>query len=513
MITTDRVFTLLAALSAVLSVVALPLLAMNNVPFSALFVAGLGVAGSLCLAALAFLISRRIAATTASVESIKVHMATLARLVREKSEKFERAEAARLLDRKALNLADSATGQGDGRPVENPDAQADLETLGRIVADLADAISSHEARLTDHARRLDAGVAASEAASEIADAPKRSVQIANSVIGLRMTGTEPSAQSSESPPVPAQTVETAPARSATPDPVLANRIKTALQSNRLDLFMRPVVSLPQRKIRFYEATIGIEHDGMTISGAALGMLSRRIGVSRQRDIVALARLIKLARYFRSKDRDVPIFVELADVDTLSDKVFANLVEAMRAEASIAKLIMIALPQNAVISLRPVELEVLKAFREAGGKIVATGLSDLSVRPEALASAGIRYAQTTAATLIGAIEAGVAVSDVHPQDLPGLFLRRGIELFCGEVSTEQQVLDLRESALALAEGPHFGDWRLVRDDLLDAPQAPPAAAMQDNAPASAAAVPKGTQAEAEPAPPPQRVAFRSLLRRA
>jgi cyclic-di-GMP phosphodiesterase, flagellum assembly factor TipF len=486
-IKSDRALGLLAAASAIMGIGAVLVLAFTGADVKALIAAGAAAIGIAGLAALGIMQMRRLADAQAATDTLKQHMATLARLVRERND--------------LPPLAAASPGAEAPRPVAAADlsALADLEALGRIVADLAETVAGQEDRLAEQALRLEA--LGAPAAHRRSPEAVKAAQLANEMIGLRteMEADTPAAIAEVQLPPP-------PPRPALPDPVLANRVKSALQSNRLDLYLRPMVSLPQRKTRYYEATIGIEHDGIVFSGQALSALSRRMGVARQRDVAAIARLIRVARYLRSQDRKVPVLLELCDVQTISERMFATLVEAMRAETDIAKMMMIGLPQAQIGSIRPVEAEVLKAFREAGGRLALSEMSDLAVKPEALASMGVRLAQVSAASLLEAVEAGVAINDVHAQDLPGLFLRRGVEFVLRGVESERQLTDLAESGLTTAQGPLFGDWRLVRDDLIEAP---PAAAMQDNTAPDAAAKPSAATAQSAE----QRPSFRSLLRRA
>jgi cyclic-di-GMP phosphodiesterase, flagellum assembly factor TipF len=486
----DRVSMVLAAASG-LAVFGLLVSALSNAMIWTYVGAGLLASGLLGLAYGVHLSSQRALLASGAVIAVKNHLATLARLVRENGERL------------------TALGTGAGVPsaskqAAKADETADMEALSKIVADLAETVRTQEEMLVALSARI-------EASEPRVTAPRRSAQIANAMIGLRLSGEDtvegaiPAAhpekeQAAVEPPAPPPVSPV--------DPVLANRVRSALQTGRYDVYLRPVVVLPQRKTRFFEATIGVVHEGVTLSGETLNHIVRRSGAARQRDIAGLARLVKMVRYFLSRDRKSPILLALADSETLSDKVFANLVEIMRADSAVANLIMIGLPQTAVTMLRPVQQEVLRTFREAGGKLIMTDVVDLSIKPEALASSGIRLVQAPFHALSHAIEEGVAIQDVHAQDLPGLFRRRGVEMLISDIATEQDLNDLGEAELTLAEGNLFGDWRLVQDDLL---VAPPAAAMQDNGP------PAALPAAESPTPPVEpevaRASFRSLLRRA
>jgi cyclic-di-GMP phosphodiesterase, flagellum assembly factor TipF len=485
----DRVSLVLAAAS-ILAVSGLLAGALSISMMWTYLGAGLVALSLLMLAYGVHLSSQRALLASGAVIAMKNHLATLARLVRENGERI------------------SAIGPDALRPAvpdqaAKVDEMADMEALSKIVADLAETVRTQEEMLVALSARI-------EAHEPHATAPRRSAQIANAMIGLRLSGEDtvegviPAAHPASEEVVADKPVPT-PIQPV--DPVLANRVRSSLQTGRYDVYLRPVVILPQRKTRFFEATIGVVHEGVTLSGETLNHIVRRSGSARQRDIAGLTRLVKMVRYFLSRDRKSPILLTLADSETLSDKVFGNLVEIMRSDSSVANLIMIGLPQAAVAMLRPVQQEVLRAFREAGGKLVMADIMDLSVKPEALASAGIRLAQAPFSVLSRAIEEGVAVQDVHAQDLPGLFRRRGVEMIISDLASEQNLNDLGEAELTLAQGNLFGDWRLVQDDLLVAPAA---AAMQDNGqPTALPAEEQAPVTEAETA----RTSFRSLLRRA
>ncbi len=365
----DRALALVAALSAALGVAAVASLLFNGATWPAIAAAAFPLLAVIAAMTATTLLSRRVETQRQSIETLKAHMATLARLVRESN---DRASAVAVAPVSQTAISAPATAAlavpVPSAPVAPParEQTADVEALGRIVADIADTVSNHEDRLVDHALRLDA-LNAPVSTSSATVQPSKSVQIANAMLGLRLSEPEPSAAST--PEVAPVAAEPPAARTPPPDPVLSNRIKSALQANRFDLYLRPVVALPQRKTRIYEATIGVEHDGVTFSGGALSALCRRIGIGRQRDVLSLARLIRLARYFHLKGRNAPVFAEISDSATFSDKVFANLVEAMRAEAQVASILMLGVPQTILQALRPVEVEVLKAFarRRAPGR--------------------------------------------------------------------------------------------------------------------------------------------------
>src|SRR5215207_4084068 len=123
-----------------------------------------------------------------------------------------------------------------------------------------------------------------------------------------------------------------------------------------------------------------------------------------------------------------------------------------------------------------------------------------------ADRGVRFVKLPAEMLLAA-EAPHGL-DVELHDLAAVLSRAGIKLIAERVEREEDVPDLLDLDVPLAQGFVFSPPRPVRAEVLTSPvaaAAPPVAA----APAQAAAA----DLPPEPAPEPQKRPFRSFLRRA
>lgn len=451
-------------------------------------VAGLALGGALAALALAYALHVAARADRALVEQTRSHMATLARVVRETGERAAQASDA------MLRLADRQPPPADALavvPAEPPrdaaglaEVHADVASLGRIVGELADSLQGQDERLREIAGRLDALSGAGTGQ------PRKSVALANALIGLRL---------GESP---------APADEAADAAAAARReaetLRDTLQKGEVEGLLRPISALPDGKPRLYAATIGASRLGAAFMPSALSATAVRLELGRQRDAAMLQMLLKVARFFHQRRRDTPIVAALCDVGILSDGAFGTFIEELRGDSGLARMVLVGIPQSALLALRPVQLEVIRAYREAGGRLVATGVTDLSARPETLAGIGVRYARVPATAIMAAREGGHGFGDIHLDDLCDYYARRGIELIAGDVADEAERGEMERLRFPLADGDAMGDWRAVRGDLL---VAPPAAPQQDN---SAAA----PEAPVVVTPVPTRQsAFRSMLRRA
>jgi EAL domain-containing protein (putative c-di-GMP-specific phosphodiesterase class I) len=220
----------------------------------------------------------------------------------------------------------------------------------------------------------------------------------------------------------------------------------------------------------------------------------------------------LTRFFRDRNRTTPIIAVLSDADVVATRSFAAFIEVLRSDTELAERIVIGLPAAGALRLGPVEREVLRTFRDTGARVLLSDFDDLSLRPEVLAATGAKFVRLGAGTLAAA--GTDSRLPVHHADLAALFGRAGMEMICTDIESEDQLREMADLDIGLAQGTLLGDWRPVRDDLLTAPPATP---MQDNAgtkpaaaaPASATAPAAASAAKGES----PKLPLRALLRRA
>src|SRR5690606_6382667 len=103
---------------------------------------------------------------------------------------------------------------------------------------------------------------------------------------------------------------------ATPPPVAVaapnlRLIKDAILGDALELFLQPIVSLPQRKTRAYEATLRpLEAAGRGLSASDLRNAALATGLAARLDRAALTRTIGLVRGFRQRGREATVMTVL-----------------------------------------------------------------------------------------------------------------------------------------------------------------------------------------------------------
>ncbi len=405
------------------------------------------------------------------------------------------------------------------RTIESPAlvwraAAADIEVLGSLVSDLAKSVAEHETRLG--ALGLGAvglgaiGFGTPAFAQQTAPATAPDWYEDEAELGF-----------TADVPLPAEKLPAS--ASAAPSPAVIAELKStlaaALTSDRLELCLQPMVALPQRKTRGYEATLRLkgEQDDLQ-SDADLRRIAAATHLEAEYDRVLVDRAVHVLRILRARERDVLLTCSISGT-TLGNAPFLEMLERLlRQDTGLGSGLMLDISDADLRALPEAARDAMTGLSAKGIRFGLSRLPHLRLDMAEMAARGIRQVRISAQTLIEAGQNSETGQDnetgfdIHPADLAEFLQRRGIDLLVGQIASEQTILDLLDFSIPLAIGPLFGASRPVRPEILEpkAVEAPVdrATAMKRAAEASRAAT--------DPAATPQRgqrQSFRSLLRRA
>jgi cyclic-di-GMP phosphodiesterase TipF (flagellum assembly factor) len=241
-------------------------------------------------------------------------------------------------------------------------------------------------------------------------------------------------------------------------------VRDAIDAGRVDLYLQPIVTLPQRKVRFYEAFTRLRTgDGVTLHPADFLEAAEAGGLMARIDKLLLFRSVQVVRRLQLKNREIGLFCNIA-ASTLNDKeLFPEILTFMDANRALASSLVLEMRQNTLRAMGPLETESLAALRELGFRFSMDQVTDLRMEPRDLGERGIRYVKVAASFLLG--EAASAGSDIHAADLSDLLGRVGISLIAERIEGEAQVVDLLEYDVRFGQGFLFSQPRPVRAEAL------------------------------------------------
>jgi cyclic-di-GMP phosphodiesterase TipF (flagellum assembly factor) len=340
------------------------------------------------------------------------------------------------LESKVDNTLDKTRAATDPLAVE-------LGELGTLVKQLAEAVALHETALAERGRARSHPAGAGEAAA--ASRPPA-------------THRPPDAGAA-----PAASAATVAAPGPSQEDMLA-LIRSAIDANRIDLYLQPIVTLPQRKVRYYEAMSRLRAEkGEVLQAAQFIAQAESGGLMPKIDNLVVFRCVQVVRRLLPKNREIGLFCNISGSTLTDPTVFPQLLEFLDANRAIAPSIVLEFTQSALRAAGPIENEALSALAERGFRFSLDNLQDLRIEPRELASRGFRFVKVPGSVLLH--RSPGAGADIHPADLSDLLARFGIDLIAEKIESEGMVVDLLDYDVRFGQGFLFSPPRPVRAEAL------------------------------------------------
>src|SRR5664279_2154178 len=227
---------------------------------------------------------------------------------------------------------------------------AEIGELGGLVRQIADTVAAHEAALQDHGAGGRRVAAPTRTGTEMPDADAHAAPGAEAPLTL----TESDAVSGASR-----------FRGLSGESI-GELIGKAADSNRIDLYLQPIVTLPQRKVRYYEAMSRLRtEEGDIIPAGEFIDYAEAVGLMPKIDNLLLFRCVQVTRRLQLKSRDVGLFCNIS-ASTLRDAPsFKQFLDFMDANRALAGAMMFEFTQQAYRDFGPIEQESLAALAERG----------------------------------------------------------------------------------------------------------------------------------------------------
>ena len=245
---------------------------------------------------------------------------------------------------------------------------------------------------------------------------------------------------------------------------LLETIRASLEENRVDLYLQPIVSLPQRKLRYYEALSRLrDESGKVIMPAQYIAVAGQAGLMSVVDNLLLFRCVQIVRRLTQKNRDVGIFCNISG-DTLADtEFFPQFLDYMATNRDLAGQIIFEFNQDAVLKAGTVGEKNLAALSTLGFALSIDHVETLQIDFLRLKAIGFRHIKLRSTTLTRGMDG--ARADVAAEDFKKLLTRHGLNLIAERVEDEKTVLQLLDYGVDYAQGYLFGEPRAVREDTL------------------------------------------------
>lgn len=246
------------------------------------------------------------------------------------------------------------------------------------------------------------------------------------------------------------------------DKELLETIRRSLESNRVDLYLQPIVTLPQRKTRYYEGLSRLRsEDGVLIMPRDYMRVAEPAGMMPTVDNILLFRCIQVVRKLAARNKDAGVFCNISAYSLLDSDFFPQFVEYMQHNQDLAQHLIFEFSQMTVNGMGPIERESLATLATLGFRFSMDQVTNLNFNPMTLHDLNFRFIKIPAALLAGGHDSN---SDIHVHDIKEVLKRNGIQLIVDKIETEREVVNILDMNVELGQGYLFGEPRPVREEV-------------------------------------------------
>lgn len=338
------------------------------------------------------------------------------------------------------------------RAEERARFDAELKSLQRANASMINTLNEAQARLD----ALSGGSAGSPAdRADDTAAPRDETLVAQILARLDAARTAP---------------EPAPVR-AEDNTDIAVMVREALDANRVDLYMQPVVGLPQRRTSFYEGFTRLRTStGEVVAPGAFLAAAEAAGMIAEVDNLLLLRCVQIVRRLTKSDRRIGVFCNVSIRSLADEDFFPGFLDFLRRNGDLAGALIFEMPRAAFESRSAIAARNMARLADYGFRFSLDQVNDLNIDLNELQRAGVRFLKIPGERLVAALHGGEPVAGrepgaLPPEDVAGLFARYGVDLVAEKIETEATVVEVLDLDIAYAQGHLFGAPRPVREEVL------------------------------------------------
>jgi cyclic-di-GMP phosphodiesterase TipF (flagellum assembly factor) len=257
-----------------------------------------------------------------------------------------------------------------------------------------------------------------------------------------------------------------------PSAAILETVREALTENRIDLFLQPVVNLPQRRTVFYESFSRLrDESGRVMMPGEFLSVAEPSGLVTTIDNLLLFRCVQIVRRLAKQDRKVGIFCNISTASLADDSFFPQFLELLTANRDLAGALIFEIGQAAFDARGSVEARNMGKLADLGFRFSVDKVTELDLDLQDLARSDVKFLKISAQTLIDELievdgrQVLRALPDLAAEDFAALTRRYGVEVVAEKVESERQVVGILELDIAFGQGHLFGEPRAIRDAVL------------------------------------------------
>lgn len=251
-------------------------------------------------------------------------------------------------------------------------------------------------------------------------------------------------------------------------------IRAALEAGRVELHLQPVVSLPQRRVAFYEGLSRLRRsDGSLIGPGDFLDVARRTQKMGVVDTLTLFRCVQIVRRLAERDRRVGVFCNLSAATLGDSRVFDVFASFMAENRDLSGAVIFELPADRFETRDRTMRENMDRLSALGFRFSLDHAPGLNLDLPRLQDAGVRFVKMDAHRLLDQARdpRGPRPVQSQSQHVPGeevasVFARHGVTLIADRLEDETSVVEILEYGIPFGQGHVFGSPRPIKASLME-----------------------------------------------
>ncbi len=242
-------------------------------------------------------------------------------------------------------------------------------------------------------------------------------------------------------------------------------VRQSIAAKKIDLYLQPIVTLPQRNVCHYEAFTRLRNvTGELLMPDNYIHVAEQAGIMPLIDNVMLFRSVQVVRRLAERGSGRGLFCNISAHSLLDPEFFPDFVAFIDENKALSDNLFFEFSQDLTQNCSAIEIESLNTLAKLGFRFSLDKVSDLNIDYQSLHDQGFRFIKIDSKILLDDIEK--AGGRIHPADMRNYLERYGLQLIVEKIEDERSLAQLMDFNIELGQGFLFSEPRPVRQEVFD-----------------------------------------------
>ncbi len=235
------------------------------------------------------------------------------------------------------------------------------------------------------------------------------------------------------------------------DFVIRECVRLAAHNNHMDLFIQPIVTLPQRRVQFYEMYGRLRiKPGLYVPARDYMRMANEASLMGHLDAIVLARGLKaMERGLQRYDLGVSYFINIRPFTLRNQAFMEQLLSLLSRHHEVARALIFEMRYSDLLMLSPVEQKIMSRLAQIGCRFSVDHVDDIPTNVAFLRRRSVAYVKIGASDLLRLGRSERGFSDVltrkHNLEV------NGIDLIVEKVERHKSLLEVLDYDIKYGQG--------------------------------------------------------------